>query len=111
MRLTILNSLTPAAVLLALLSVGGCSGGKTVQANRSSLDDAVPVTVGDVIEKPMPVQLRVIGSVEAYSTVQVKSQIGGELMRVYFSEGQDVRKGDQLFEIDPRPYQQAVTQA
>src|SRR5713226_8116414 len=82
----------------------GCSGGKTVQANKSALDDAVPVTTGLVVRKPMPVELRAIGAVEAYSTVIVKSQLQGELTRVAFSEGQDVKKGDLLFEIDPRPY-------
>src|SRR6266849_191837 len=89
----------------------GCSGSKTVQANKSALDDAVPVTTGLVVRKPMPVELRAIGAVEAYSSVIVKSQIQGELTRVAFNEGQDVKKGDLLFEIDPRSYQQAVSQA
>jgi membrane fusion protein, multidrug efflux system len=97
--------------MAALVFLSGCSGGRTVQAKKSTLDDAVPVTVADIVQKPMPVQLKAIGSVEPYSTVSVKSQIGGELMRVYFTEGQDVNKGDLLFEIDPRPYQQALSQA
>ena len=89
----------------------GCSGGKVVQAKKSSMDDAVPVTMGYVVQKAMPVELRAIGTVEAYSTVIVKSQLQGELTRVYFTEGQDVNKGDLLFEIDPRPYKQAISQA
>jgi len=71
----------------------------------------VPVTAAAVIQKTVPVQLNAIGNVEAYSTVPVKSQIGGILNRVHFKEGQDVRKGDILFTIDPRPYEAALKQA
>jgi membrane fusion protein, multidrug efflux system len=71
----------------------------------------VPVTAGTVIQKTVPVQVRAIGNVEAYSTISVKSQIGGELIRVHFKEGQDVNKGDILFRIDPRPYEAALKQA
>ena len=49
----------------------------------------------------MPLMLKAIGSVEAFSTVQVKSQVEGEVMRVHFREGQEVKKGDLLFTIDP----------
>jgi multidrug efflux system membrane fusion protein len=71
----------------------------------------VPVTAAAVIQKTVPVQLNAIGNVEAYSTVSVKSQIGGVLTRVHFKEGQDVNKGDLLFTIDPRPYEAALKQA
>ncbi len=53
----------------------------------------------------MPVELQAIGSVEAYSSVTVKTQITGELTGVYFKEGQDVRKGDLLFTLDKRPFE------
>lgn len=92
-----------------IIGLAGCSGSKTVQAKKG--EETVPVMVSPVTLKPMPVELRAIGSVEAYSTVAVKSQIQGELTRVFFTEGQDVKKGDPLFEIDPRPYQQALNQA
>jgi multidrug efflux system membrane fusion protein len=85
-----------------------CSGEKSEQQLRR---DAVPVTIGKVVQKTVPVQLRAIGNVEAYSTVSVKSQIGGELIRIHFKEGQDVKKGDILFTIDPRPYEAALKQA
>jgi multidrug efflux system membrane fusion protein len=75
------------------------------------LKPLVPVTAGTVIQKTVPVQIRAIGNVEAYSTVSVKSQIGGELIRVHFKEGQDVKKGALLFTIDPRPYEAALKQA
>jgi multidrug efflux system membrane fusion protein len=64
-----------------------------------------------VIQKTVPVQIRAIGNVEAYSTVAVKSQIGGVLMRVHFREGEYVNKGALLFTIDPRPYEAALRQA
>jgi len=67
--------------------------------------------VGSVIQKNVPVQIRVIGTVEAYSVVSVKTVVGGELVRVYFTEGQDVKKGDPLFLIDPRPFEAALKQA
>src|SRR5437879_2185399 len=98
-----------AAALLAILS--SCSADKTAEAKKTPVEEVAPVTIGEVVEKPMPIQLRSIGNVEAYSTVQVKSQIGGELVRVFFTEGQDVKKGDPLFQIDPRPYDEAVRQA
>jgi multidrug efflux system membrane fusion protein len=71
----------------------------------------VPVTVDTAVQKTVPVQLRAIGNVEAHSTVTVKSKVGGELVRVHFTEGQDVKKGSLLFTIDPRPYEAALKQA
>ncbi len=71
----------------------------------------MPVTVSTVIQKTVPVQLRTIGNVQAYSTVSVKTLIGGEIIRVSFKEGQDVKRGDLLFTIDPRPFEAALKQA
>jgi multidrug efflux system membrane fusion protein len=78
---------------------------------RTDAQDAVPVTVGVVTPKDVPIVIRVIGTVESYSTVSVKALVGGELRRVSFEEGQNVRKGQLLFEIDPRPYEAALEQA
>lgn len=86
----------------------GCSSEKP--GNQKKVV-TVPVIIGTVTQKTVPVQLRNIGNVQAYSTVIAKSQIGGELVRVHFTEGQDVRKGDLLFTIDPRPYESALKQA
>ncbi|HEX4275283.1 MAG TPA: efflux RND transporter periplasmic adaptor subunit [Bryobacteraceae bacterium] len=72
---------------------------------------ASPVTAAKAEQRDVPVQVRQIGSVEAVSVIAVKAQIGGELTKVLFREGDDVRKGQELFEIDPRPYQQAIDQA
>jgi multidrug efflux system membrane fusion protein len=69
------------------------------------------VAVAAVEQKTVSVGLQAIGTVEAYSVVSVKAQVGGELTRVHFKEGQDVRKGDLLFTIDPRPFEAALAQA
>lgn len=73
--------------------------------------DVVPVTADKAVQKKVPVQISAIGTVEAYSTVGIKAQTGGELTRVSFKEGQDVNKGDLLFTIDTRPYEAALRQA
>ncbi len=71
----------------------------------------LPVMVSTATQKTVPVQLRAIGNVQAYSTVTVKSKVGGELVRVHFTEGQDVKKGDLLFTIDPRSFEAALKEA
>ncbi|MDZ8225920.1 efflux RND transporter periplasmic adaptor subunit [Nostoc sp. ChiVER01] len=72
---------------------------------------AVPVVVATAAQKTIPIQLSATGTVEAYSTVSVKSQVGGQLTGVYFQQGQNVKKGDLLFKIDSRPLQAALMQA
>jgi multidrug efflux system membrane fusion protein len=70
-----------------------------------------PVTVAQAEARDIPIQVRQIGSVEPVAVIAVKAQIGGELDKVFFKEGQEVTRGEELFEIDPRPYQQALDQA
>lgn len=72
---------------------------------------SVPVVVATVTKKDMPIQISVIGSVEAYSSVTVKSRIDGQLLQANFKEGEEVKKGQLLFVIDPRPFEEAVRQA
>ncbi len=93
-------------LLLAIFS-SACSNDKS----RKPVSAPIPVTVGTAIQKMVPVQLRVIGNVQAYSTVTVKSLVGGELVGVNFTEGQDVKKGDLLFTIDSQPFEAALKQA
>ncbi len=71
----------------------------------------MPVTTAVVTQESVPNDIRVIGNVEASAVIQVKSQVAGELTRVHFAEGAFVNKGDLLFEIDPRPYQDSLRQA
>lgn len=94
----------------AILCLWGCSPGKSAPGfDPASL--VVPVTVAKATRESVPVEIHVIGSVEASSTVQVKSLVAGQLMSTHFTEGQDVKKDDLLFEIDPRSYQEALRQA
>ncbi len=95
------------ASLLALVSVAGC--GKKQEAARGPV--VVPVTVVTVAQKDVPLQLRAIGTIEAYSTVSLKAQLSAEITGVHFREGQDVHRGDLLFTLDKRPYEVAVQQA
>jgi multidrug efflux system membrane fusion protein len=73
--------------------------------------EAVPVNVTAVVQEDVPVRLRAIGNVEPYSTVTVKPQVDGELAQINFKEGQEVKEGDLLFVIDPRPFQAALQRA
>jgi len=91
-----------------LMALAAC---KPQQATQAGGPPVVPVTVAKATQESVPTELRVVGSVEASAIVQVKSQLGGELVKVGFTEGQNVAKGDLLFEIDPRPYQEALLQA
>src|SRR5579871_86584 len=72
---------------------------------------AVPVTTALVQSKPMPVTIPSYGVGEAQQTVQVHSQVTGELSAVHFIEGQEVTKGEELFTLDPRPFQASLSQA
>ena len=87
------------------------------QANRGSRADpqksapAVPVTTASVILKTVPVRLYAIGNVEPYTTVTVKARVDGQLVSVRFKEGDEVRQGAVLFEIDPRPFAASLKQA
>jgi multidrug efflux system membrane fusion protein len=78
---------------------------------REKRDPLVPVKTATAIQKAVPVQLQAVGTVEAYATVSIKSRVDGQLMGIHFREGQDVRKGDLLFTIDPRPSEVALKEA
>jgi multidrug efflux system membrane fusion protein len=70
-----------------------------------------PVTVAKVVTKDVPLYLDEIGTCAAYETVQVQAQISGVIIGRHFQDGSDVKKGDLLFTIDPRPFQAALDQA
>ena len=74
-------------------------------------DRPTPVQVAAVQQKTMPIFLTALGTVTAYNTVTIKSRVDGQLMQVPVSEGQAVRQGEVLAEIDPKPYQAALEQA
>src|SRR5213592_3087841 len=97
-------------ILLLGLAIAGCSTNKAATGAKGAAPPA-PVSVAQAVSKTVPLELQAVGNVEAYSTVTIKAQIGGELTQVHFQEGADVKKGDRLFVIDPRPYESQVTQA
>ncbi|MEJ0015091.1 MAG: efflux RND transporter periplasmic adaptor subunit [Acetobacteraceae bacterium] len=70
----------------------------------------VPVSIATSRTEPVKIYLTGIGTVQAYNTVAVKSRVDGEIMRVLFREGQDVKPGDALAIIDPRPFQAQLAQ-
>jgi len=72
---------------------------------------AIPVTVEPVLQQLVPFRIQAIGNVEAYSTVAVKARVDGQIIAVGFKEGEEVRRGQALFKIDPRPYEAALRQA
>ena len=96
------------ASLAIALSLAAC--GKQ-QAQGPGGMPPVPVSVAVAAQEAVPVEIHAIGNVEPYSTVQIKSQVAGELTAVRFTEGRDVAKGDPLFEIDPQPFRDALAQA
>jgi len=102
-----LPGLVAVGLVLSLVA-GGCGrAARTQQGGRPP----VPVTVGTVEQKTVPVSFRAIGNIEAAETVEVRARVGGELLQVFFEEGQTVRAGDRLFAIDPRPFRAALAQA
>ena len=88
---------------------GSGGGGRGGRGRGGGAD--IPVVTGKVAQKDVPVELGAIGNVEAYETISVRSQITGILTKVYFNEGDFVKAGDHLFDIDPRPYEAALKQA
>ncbi len=107
-------------MLVVLLAVGGAVW--KIRANQAeqdalsakmsaSADRAIPVMVQPVLQRTMPIYLTALGTVTAYNTVTIKPRVDGQLLQVNVREGQAVRKGQLLLQIDPRPYEAAVAQA
>lgn len=91
--------------------IAGLFGARKDEAPKGPRKETVPVHIGTVTRQPMPVQHTEIGRVEAYSTIEVKAQVSGELVEVAFEEGDEVEQGQVLFRIDPRPFEVALREA
>jgi membrane fusion protein, multidrug efflux system len=97
-------------VLVALLAAcGGCSD--RASGTQRAAPPAVPVLVADAVRRDVPLDVGVIGTVQALTVVGVKSQVSGQVMNVHFTEGQDVKAGQPLFTIDQRPFEAILAQA
>jgi multidrug efflux system membrane fusion protein len=106
LALSLLSSLSMACGgSAATQTAGGSPGG------RGGGNPAVPVTVARVTKKAVPLEVRVIGSVEPSSSVAIRAQLTGELTSVQFTEGDDVKQGDVLFTLDHRPLEAALKQS
>ena len=101
--------LIPVLAAAAAILFNGCSGG----AKKSAGGAGAPVLVAQAVETNLPVQIDPppVGHVMPYSTVTIRPQVGGILSEIHFQEGQEVKKGDLLFTIDPRPVQAALATA
>jgi multidrug efflux system membrane fusion protein len=88
-----------------------CSASDAQAPRAGASQAAVPITVGSVVEKEMPLDVTVVGTVEAFSTVAVRAQVTGELKDVNFQQGDDVQAGQVLFTLDHRPLEAALNQA
>jgi membrane fusion protein, multidrug efflux system len=104
-----------AAVVIALVAAAVVwwhrTGADVPQAAAQAPAPGIPVTAGTVAIQDVPVFLHGIGTVQAYNSVAIKSRVDGQIVSVAFKEGQDVKEGDLLFQIDPRGYQAALEQA
>jgi membrane fusion protein, multidrug efflux system len=80
-------------------------------AAKPEADDTIPVVTEKVRRQDLPVYLNGLGKIQALKTVTIRAQVDGKIVQVNFHEGQDVRSGDILLQIDPRPYQAALDQA
>jgi multidrug efflux system membrane fusion protein len=96
-------------VLCGLLT--GCSGSDPKQQAQAAAPRAVSVAVAPVQRQDMPVYLSGLGAVTAFNTANIKSRVDGQIMKVNFREGENVRQGDLLIEIDSRPYEVQLEQA
>ena len=90
-------------------SAGSFGGGR--RGGSMSGSGPVPVVAGKVEQKDVPIYLDGLGTVQAFNTVTVHTRVDGALVQVNFSEGQDVKTGDLLAVVDPKPYQAALDQA
>jgi len=87
----------------------GAPGGRRAMSSLSN--DPIPVVIGSVSQGDVPLYLSGLGTVQAYNTVTIKSRVDGQLVKILFKEGQDVKTGDVLAIIDPRPYDAQYKQA
>src|SRR5437868_5720435 len=99
------------ALVIVLVLVWYFLGPKPNKAANRQRAEVVPVEIATATTMDVPVQIKSIGNVESIQTVAVRSQVEGTLQAVHFTPGQEVKKGDLLFTIDPRPMQATVAQA
>jgi multidrug efflux system membrane fusion protein len=109
-------------IYAAIIGVGAFAGWRIYQNQQAAasasarqaaalMSRPVPVQVVPVVQQPMPIYLTALGTVMPYMSVTVKARVSGQLQPVRFAEGQEVKQGQTIMVIDPRPYQAALDQA
>jgi len=86
-------------------------GSASLPPAQKAAAPAIPVVAASVKRADVPIYLNGLGTVQAYNSVVVKSRVDGQIVRIHFAEGKDVKAGDLLVEIDPVPYEAALAQA
>src|SRR5437016_8877322 len=103
----------PAVLLIAALAAGGLyfmHSHPLEKADATPASPPAPIVAGTVAQHDVPIYLTGVGTVIAYNTVIIRSQIQGQIVSINFTEGQAVHTGDLLAQIDPRPYQAQIDQ-
>ena len=100
-------------LIASLAMLTACSGDPSAGANANAAPapEAVPVSAATVVTKSVPVHVLANGTVQAMATVTINSQVDGQISAIHFTEGQDVKKDDVLFTLDPRPFEATLRQA
>lgn len=100
-------------LLILIAALAACSNEKAEPAKGkgSPAQVAVPVLMGTAASKAVPVQVRAVGTVQAYAAVTLKSQLDAQVAEVHITEGQAVKQGDLLFTLDRRPWEAVLSQA
>ncbi len=100
-----------ALALMALAALTAACSDRATAQKAPPVPPPVPVTVAEAVQRTVPYQVAAVGIVQASATVSVKSQMAGEIHEVHFTEGRDVKRGELLFTVDPRPFEAALRQA
>jgi multidrug efflux system membrane fusion protein len=109
--IVILVVLALIAVIVWRIRANSAAANQQAAKQEAMANRPTPVQTAAVQEKTVPVFLTALGTVTAYNTVSLEARVSGQLLAVNFREGQSVRKGQLLLQIDPRPYQAALDQA
>jgi membrane fusion protein, multidrug efflux system len=111
MRARIVQAISFVGLVIVVFLFWHFLGSKSDKAASRPRNEAIPVEVAVASQMDVPVQIKSIGNIEPLSTIAVRSQVEGTLQAVHFTPGQEVKKGDLLFTIDPRPLQATLSQA
>jgi multidrug efflux system membrane fusion protein len=111
LRSRIVQIISVVVLVVILLVLWHFLGEKSDKAATKPRAEVVPIEMVKATQQDVPIQIKGIGNVEALSTVSVRSQVEGTLQKVFFTPGQEVKKGDTLFTIDSRSLQAALSSA